>query len=101
MPPLFGSSGGDCPFAPPYGAPPDIYIYIFHPRYLHNDIFRYVTLRYPMISHGSYLMAVLMAVLHKLITRVIIATGLAWPGLQVFWVFAATFTLVEPTTQPG
>ena len=31
-----------------------------------------------------------------LITRVVIAT-LAGPGVQVFWVFTATFTLVEPT----
>ncbi len=37
----------------------------------------------------------LMAVLPKLITRVI-----TWPGVEVFWVFTATFTLVEPT-QPG
>ncbi len=29
----------------------------------------------------------------KLISRVVIATG---PDIQVFWVFTATFTLVEP-----
>ena len=37
-----------------------------------------------------------MAVLHKLITRVVIATG---TGVQVFWVFTAMFTLVDPTSQ--
>ena len=56
-----------------------IYIYLFHARYLHNDIFRYVTRE---ISRYH---------------RVVIATG---PGVQVFWVFTTTFTLVEPT-QPG
>ncbi len=67
------------------------YIYLFQARYLHNDIFRYCE-----ISH-DITKCYLMAVLSKLITRVVIATR---PGVQVFWVFIATFTLVEPT-QPG
>ncbi len=52
-----------------------IYIYIFHPRYLHNDIFRYVTREISQDISWRYLMAVL----HKLITRVVIATGPGGP----------------------
>ncbi len=66
-----------------------IYIYLFHARYLHNDIFRYVTRE---ISHNIS-WCYLMAVLRMLITRVVIATR---PGVQVLWVFTATSTLVEP-----
>ncbi len=68
------------------------YIYIFQARYLHNDIFRYCE-----IYHDDITKCYLKAVLSKLITRVVIATR---PGVQVFLVFIATFTLVEPT-QPG
>ena len=61
----------------------DIYIY-FHTRYLYNDIFRYLTcdltISQSVISLASSL------------------PPEAWP--QVFWVFTATFTLVEPT-KPG
>ncbi len=51
------------------------YIYLFHPRYLHNDIFRYLTRE---ISHDIS-WHYLMAVLSKLITR---ATALTWLGIN-------------------
>ena len=48
-----------------------IYIYLFHARYLYNDIFRYVNSRYhKVLSHDC---------LSKLITRVVIETG---PGYK-------------------
>ncbi len=62
------------------------YIYLFQARYLHNDIFRYCEISQDITKCN------LMAVLSKHVaTR---------PGIQVFWVFIATFTLVEPS-QPG
>ncbi len=72
-----------------------IYIYIFHPRYLHNDIFTSLS-RYPswcylslmVLSHGCTVQA------HYQSSY----SNLAWS--QVFWVFTATFTPVE-TTPPS
>ncbi len=59
-------------------------MYLFHPRYLHNDIFRYMTREITHdISHCGF-----HAVLHKLITLVVIATG---PNFSYFLVFTATF----------
>ncbi len=49
------------------------YIYFFHARYLHNDIFWYVTRSHDITKCYP------IVVLHKLITRVVIATG---PGYK-------------------
>ena len=66
-----------------------IYIYLFQARYLDKDIVRYMTLhdRYHIVlSHGCIVQAHYQSCYSNLV--------------QVFWVFTATFTLVEPT-QPG
>ncbi len=52
-----------------------IYISLFHPRYLHNDIFRHMT-------NSLYFMLLFQAVLHKIIILVVIATG---PNFNIFW----------------
>ncbi len=53
------------------------YIYLFHPRYLHNDIVRYVTHK---ITHDiSQLL--FQIILSKLINLVVIAT---WPSSPLF-----------------
>ncbi len=49
--------------------------YLIQARYLHNDIFRSVTSEISQDITKCYLMAVLL----KLITRVVIAT---WPGYK-------------------
>ena len=48
-----------------------IYVYLFHPRYLHTDIFRSMTSE---ITHDISFMVVISHVLRKLITLVFIAT---------------------------
>ncbi len=63
-----------------------IYTYLFHTRFLHNVIFRYVTRVVTYVITQCYLMAVLL----KLITLVVIATV---PTLPVFRVFTATTLL--------
>ncbi len=58
-----------------------IYIYLFHPRYLHNDIFRYMT--------------------HEITHYISRCTAQAhypcsysnWPNFSIFLVFTATFPL--------
>ncbi len=49
-----------------------IYIYLFHPRYLHNDIFRYNLFHVTDVCTG------------KLTTLVVIATGQTFQFSQVF-----------------
>ncbi len=52
-------------------------IYLFHPRYLHNDIFRYMTCE---ITHHIWLFMLLFhVVLSKLSTLVVIATSQTCP----------------------
>ncbi len=52
-----------------------IYIYLFHPRYLHNDIYRYVTSEISQDISLCYFTLLFHSVLCKLITLVGIATG--------------------------
>ncbi len=47
------------------------YYFLFHPRYLHNDIFRYMTVKCCYFHSTG-----------KLITLVVIAT---WPNFSIFW----------------
>ncbi len=62
------------------------YIYIYIYIYSILDIFTMIFLgKWPVPWSGKLI-----------ITRVVIATG---PGVQVFWVFTATFTLAEPTAR--
>ena len=60
-------------------------IYIFHLRYLHNDIFRYMTcVKQLMKFQGCYF-----TVLCKLIT--LHGSYSNWPNFSIFLVFTATF----------